>query len=122
MLPCFFFDINKLAYLLKKAATNRTIELEDITHANIYVYMFYHYRGEKAFCSAECRCKQIAIDERKEKEKNKKKKKEREKYDSTGAGAAMMMTMMMNNKPSFELSSATPHSSPMQFMSGVAAA
>ncbi|KAF9616050.1 hypothetical protein IFM89_028516 [Coptis chinensis] len=27
----------------------------------------YMYRGEKAFCSAECRCRQIAIDERKEK-------------------------------------------------------
>ncbi|XP_073290424.1 uncharacterized protein [Primulina huaijiensis] len=27
----------------------------------------FMYRGEKAFCSAECRCKQISIDEQKEK-------------------------------------------------------
>ncbi|KAK3017881.1 hypothetical protein RJ639_004685 [Escallonia herrerae] len=30
----------------------------------------FMYRGEKAFCSAECRCKQISIDERKEKKRS----------------------------------------------------
>lgn len=75
----------------------------------------FMYRGEKAFCSAECRCKQMAIDEHKEKERQK------EKCGSLGAGAAMMMSMVVN-KPSSDFSSATPCSSPMQFIAGVAAA
>ncbi|XP_057484805.1 FCS-Like Zinc finger 14-like [Actinidia eriantha] len=58
----------------------------------------FMYRGEKAFCSAECRCKQMSIDERKEK---------------CGSGAMM--------KP-LEYSSVSPCSSPMQFLAGVAAA
>ena len=55
-------------------------------------------RGEKAFCSVECRCKQISIDEHKEK---------------CGSGAMM--------KP-LEYSSVSPCSSPMQVLAGVAAA
>ena len=58
----------------------------------------FMYRGEKAFCSVECRCKQISIDEHKEK---------------CGSGAMM--------KP-LEYSSVSPCSSPMQVLAGVAAA
>ncbi|XAR63773.1 hypothetical protein NMG60_11023843 [Bertholletia excelsa] len=54
------------------------------------------YRGEKAFCSAECRCKQISIDEQKEK-------------CSLGAMKSLEY-------------SASPCSSPMQFFAGMAAA
>lgn len=53
-------------------------------------------RGEKAFCSAECRCKQISSDELKEKR---------------GSGAKKPLDY-----------SVSPCSSPMQFFAGVAAA
>ncbi|CAI9760570.1 unnamed protein product [Fraxinus pennsylvanica] len=56
----------------------------------------FMYRGDKAFCSAECRCKQISIDECKEK---------------LGAG--------MRNPKEYSIS---PCSSTMQFFVGVAAA
>lgn len=56
----------------------------------------FMYRGEKAFCSAECRCKQMAMDERKEKR---------------GSGAMKPLDF-----------SVSPCSSPMQFFAGVAAA
>jgi hypothetical protein len=56
----------------------------------------FMYRGEKAFCSAECRCKQISMDERKEKR---------------GSGAMKPLDF-----------SVSPCSSPMQFFAGVAAA
>lgn len=56
----------------------------------------FMYRGEKAFCSAECRCKQILTDERKEKCRSRVKKPH--EY------------------------SVSPCSGPMQFFAGVAAA
>ncbi|XP_058188613.1 FCS-Like Zinc finger 14-like [Rhododendron vialii] len=56
----------------------------------------FMYRGEKAFCSAECRCKQISSDEHIEKR---------------GSGAMKPLDY-----------SVSPCSSPMQFFTGVAAA
>ncbi|KAA8535863.1 hypothetical protein F0562_030817 [Nyssa sinensis] len=56
----------------------------------------FMYRGEKAFCSAECRYKQISTDEHKEK---------------CGSGAMKQLDY-----------SISPCSSPMQFFAGVAAA
>ncbi|KAL8095460.1 FCS-Like Zinc finger 14-like [Apium graveolens] len=56
----------------------------------------FMYRGEKAFCSAECRCKQILTDEHKEKRRSRVKK--QREY------------------------SVSPCSGPMQFFAGVAAA
>ncbi|XP_047329096.1 FCS-Like Zinc finger 14-like [Impatiens glandulifera] len=61
----------------------------------------FMYRGEKAFCSAECRCKHIILMDEKRKEK----------YLYSG--------VMM--KP-IECYSVSPCSSPMQFFSGFAAA
>ncbi|XP_060172328.1 FCS-Like Zinc finger 14-like [Lycium barbarum] len=57
----------------------------------------FMYRGEKAFCSAECRCTQISIDEHKEK---------------CGSGAMKSLSDY----------SASPCSGPMQFFTGVAVA
>ncbi|KAK4370137.1 hypothetical protein RND71_009612 [Anisodus tanguticus] len=57
----------------------------------------FMYRGEKAFCSAECRCTQISIDEHKEK---------------CGSGAMKSLSDY----------SVSPCSGPMQFFTGVAVA
>ncbi|TMW82680.1 hypothetical protein EJD97_005397 [Solanum chilense] len=57
----------------------------------------FMYRGEKAFCSAECRCTQISIDEHKEK---------------CGSGAIKSLSDY----------SVSPCSGPMQFFTGVAVA
>lgn len=56
----------------------------------------FMYRGEKAFCSAECRCKQISMDERKER--------------CVSGGMKQLEC------------SVSPCSSPMQFFAGLAAA
>ncbi|KAL6977902.1 hypothetical protein U1Q18_026685 [Sarracenia purpurea var. burkii] len=69
----------------------------DLCKKQLHGLDIFMYRGEKAFCSAECRCKQISMDELKEK---------------CGSGAM---------KP-LEYSSVSPCSSPMQFFAGVAAA
>ncbi|KAJ8534728.1 hypothetical protein K7X08_016456 [Anisodus acutangulus] len=57
----------------------------------------FMYRGEKAFCSAECRCTQISIDEHKEK---------------CGSGAMKSLSDY----------AASPCSGPMQFFTGIAVA
>lgn len=62
---------------------------------SVFIVFIFH-RGEKAFCSAECRCKQILTDEHKEKRRSRVKK-------------------------SHEYS-VSPCSGPMQFFAGVAAA
>ncbi|KAI8571274.1 hypothetical protein RHMOL_Rhmol01G0106800 [Rhododendron molle] len=62
----------------------------------VFYFEFSSMRGEKAFCSAECRCKQISLDEHKEK---------------SGSGAMKPLDY-----------SVSPCSSPMQFFAGLAAA
>lgn len=101
----FIGNSNSNAYQKAAIAVNHT---ESFTMADFLNSCFlckkqlkgldiFMYRGEKAFCSAECRCTQISIDEHKEK---------------CGSGAMKSLSDY----------SVSPCSGPMQFFTGVAVA
>lgn len=101
----FIGNSNSIAYQKASIAVNHT---PNFTTADFLNSCFlckkqlkgldiFMYRGEKAFCSAECRCTQISMDEHKEK---------------CGSGAMKSLSDY----------SVSPCSSPMQFFTGVAVA
>ncbi|XP_020267477.1 uncharacterized protein LOC109842970 [Asparagus officinalis] len=61
------FEMNSGAFSESPAATGGFLSCCCLCGKKLHGLDIFMYRGDEAFCSVECRCKQILSDERKEK-------------------------------------------------------